>query len=302
MPKPALVLTQRDIEIILMVYFYDGVLISHLRRKFWPNVLSHTSYYRRIKKLIEAGYLKGSSSEPFTKADRIWLTVGPSARPLLSQWLGVSGHQLQTTTKTTSPFIVAHRAAVGDVRLSLELSAQIYPWIRFLEWQSEGELARVPMQVTEQVKHQEKTESVTRYILPDGAFNITTNTHSFRAFVEVDMGTIPHRLSQKLRDYLIFEKEIKPKIPVLFIVQDNFRMQKDRAKSILKWAQEAALGLGMSSEIFWIAKRADISEQTILTSPIWQVAGRPGELQKLPIPYIPQLVPSEEHTHTQPSL
>jgi hypothetical protein len=299
----ALNLTKRDIEIIIMVYSYNGVLVSHLRRKFWPDVSSRTSYYRRINKLIEAGYLQVNNHIPLSTNEKLFLTIGPSSRPLLSEWLGVSPTQLEHSTKTVSPFIIAHRAAVADVRLSLELAAERYPWIRSLEWHSEGEIAREPMQVKEVVRVNGQLQEQIRNVLPDGAFSLITNTHSYKAYIEVDMGTVPHRLSQKLHDYLLLEKGREKRIPVLFVVSENFRLQANRSNSILQWAQEQAQKLGLSPQMFWVAKREDISEQTILTSPIWHVAGRqPGQLQPLNIEYAEQVGPNSEYPQPSPSL
>ena len=47
-----LLLQQRDIELILLVYRYGGVTIELVKRRFWPTAKSKSTYYHRIQNLI----------------------------------------------------------------------------------------------------------------------------------------------------------------------------------------------------------------------------------------------------------
>src|SRR5215203_5038985 len=80
-----LYLTPRDIEILLMVYRYDGLVNTQIQRRFWPGIGSRSPYYQRLSRLINAGFLRsirlpsitGSGSGPSL------ITLGPRAYPIL---------------------------------------------------------------------------------------------------------------------------------------------------------------------------------------------------------------------------
>ena len=47
-----LLLQERDVELILLVYRYNGTTIELLKRRFWPTAKSKSTYYHRIQELI----------------------------------------------------------------------------------------------------------------------------------------------------------------------------------------------------------------------------------------------------------
>src|SRR5581483_12380147 len=85
-------LTPRDLQIILMVYHYDGLVNKHLRRRFWGSFGPSRHCYRRVQQLINHGYLKALHlpSESFFGSGPCWLTIGPASTPVLREYLGLA--------------------------------------------------------------------------------------------------------------------------------------------------------------------------------------------------------------------
>src|SRR5438034_2561579 len=85
-------LTLRDIEIILMIYHYDGLVISQIKRRFWPSFGARSPMYERLARLVAADYIRsarlpavaGSGSGPS------FYTLGAASYPLLRQLLGLT--------------------------------------------------------------------------------------------------------------------------------------------------------------------------------------------------------------------
>src|SRR5205823_6169378 len=77
-------LTPRDLQVILLVYFYDGMLSYQIRRRFWPKFGARSSFYTRLSKLVRAGYLRSlrlSSATGWGSGPSL-ITIGPKSHPI----------------------------------------------------------------------------------------------------------------------------------------------------------------------------------------------------------------------------
>src|SRR4051812_34513620 len=95
-------LTPRDVEIILLVYSFSGVAIYHLLQAFWEQraelkVGARNAVYRRVKKLIEAGYLQSDRLPSVTGygGGRLFLTLGARGKDLVAEHQGLSRSELK---------------------------------------------------------------------------------------------------------------------------------------------------------------------------------------------------------------
>src|SRR5215211_3700381 len=141
-----------------MVYFYNGVTIDEIHRRFFPHA-SHNAYYRRVRKLVKAQYLQISRAPSLSPIGSPLglVTLGNKARPMLSEVLGLPRSELARATRAASPLVIPHRAAIADFRLSLEMAAEARAHSRWRaaaservdlsEWRSEVELASSPIVV-----------------------------------------------------------------------------------------------------------------------------------------------------------
>jgi hypothetical protein len=78
-------MTQRDLEIISMVYAYEGCGIEHIRQLFFQGAaLRSIPCYRRLAYLVKQGYLQ---SVKLSALNKHFLTPGAKARSLLSHLL-----------------------------------------------------------------------------------------------------------------------------------------------------------------------------------------------------------------------
>src|SRR5581483_2010131 len=104
-----LILTQRDVLLIEMVYDYRGTTIKTLHRKFFPSNTkgSTRACYRRIAALVRAGYLcsRRLPAETGVGSGKAFLTVGPASRPILAETLGLSPSEL-ARTRLAAPAVI----------------------------------------------------------------------------------------------------------------------------------------------------------------------------------------------------
>ena len=64
---------------------------------------------------------------------------------------------------------------------------------------------------------------------------------------------------------------------MLFVVPTAARRQ-----AIIRWALAAATQIAADPTFIWVTTRPDVNEYTLLTAPIWQVAGGPARLALVP--------------------
>jgi hypothetical protein len=266
----SLLLQQRDLELILLVYRYGGTTIELLQRRFWPNVKSKSTYYRRVQSLITFDYLRAiKTANPYTGYHGImWLTIGVRAKQVVADALGIPLDQVKDPSRTISPIRVAHTTLLHELRLCLELAELHYPSLTILDWLSEDYFKASPLTFTFGPAQAE------RVLHPDGAFSVQIPTARFSAFIEGDRSTITSLpdLRARFRDYLLFTRTLKTPRPVLWVVPTAQRL-----KQLEKIASQEAQALKDDPTIFFLTTREQVSEHTLLFAPIWTVAGGPAK-------------------------
>lgn len=254
-------MTERDVQILMMVYAYGGVTTEQVRLRFWPGSDRGMPCYRRIKQLLNAGRLQAQRlpSESGVGSGRLFLSPGPKSWPVLSQRLGLGRSEL-ARSRMKAPGFIQHHLALCDLRLAVELGAENSTVFTLGDWVGEREISHARLLVDDPTTG-EKT-----VLIPDASFTLMLSDRTSQRFVvEMDMGSIPKRLKAKLRAYLI--KQGEP-TPILFVVPDRARQE-----AIAFWALEEAEELEANPNIFWISSKEEASKNTVLSSPIWQVVG-----------------------------
>src|SRR5437879_3191585 len=109
----SLSITPRDVQILLFIYHYNGVIIDHIRRRFW-GAGSRTPCYDRIARLTKAHYLRQRRLPPQAQqgTGKAWITVGAAALPLLTEHLGLSSTERRRIRHSFSPLHWEHAIAV----------------------------------------------------------------------------------------------------------------------------------------------------------------------------------------------
>jgi hypothetical protein len=276
---PGFRLTPRDVEILLMIYRYDGCVSTQIQRRFWPHIGARSAYYQRLSGLIFHGYVRRVAlpSRSGYGSGPSFLTLGEVAHPLLLDLLDLPRAELRRLRHRLIPAFWQHDSRVRDFHLDLELACAADD-VELVEWVNERELKRSPITVPYETKRSGRRSPAIE-LIPDGAFTLRLHSGASQTFLlECDMGSIPAaRMRQKLRGYLL-NAHADPR-PVLWVVPST-----ERRDSIATWAREAAARLdGADPTIFWIAVRSGVTSATVVAKPIWFVVGGPPNFSLVPI-------------------
>lgn len=265
-PSKSIQLTPRDADIILMIYHYDGLVISQIRRRFWPSFGARSPMYERLARLVDAGYLRAVRLPAVTRSGSgpTFYTLGAASYPLLKELLGLTHSDIKCL-RHHMPLYWMHDAQVRDFRLTLQLACEGSGLVELTEWITDSELKRDSIKVV-------LDEATTHELVPDGIFTLSlSDGRSKTAYLEIDRGThqSPRAFRRKVSAYLTHIGG-KP-IPVLYVVPDEARREK-----LSSWIRSEALACEANPKLFAIALREQVTEKTILHGQIWQVVDGPA--------------------------
>jgi hypothetical protein len=265
-------MTERDLQIISMVYDYEGCGIDHLRQRFFAPQ-SHTPCYRRIAQLTKQGYLQSSRIPAATGLGKAFITLGANARPVLRSLLTVGAASLRRTRLNATRYI-AHHLALCDVHLAFDLATISSRLFTLTAWMGEGALRQSPVRV------QDPQTGRALCAVPDAMFTLSLPDGTAARFaLELDRGTVPlDRIKeQKLRVYLLRNES---RVPVLFVVPNRRRLA-----AIAQAALDEAHRLQANPTMIWLTKFADMTPETVLATP-WVAVGHqtPVTFQELAVP------------------
>lgn len=283
-----IVLTKRDIDLILMVYSYWGLTTDVIARAFWPRSRpASLTHYKRLKQLCTHGYLRPkpiSILSPYG-ISRTFYTVGRRAIPIISHHLSIPPKERRRSTKMEAPANVWHHALASHFRLSVEWAATELTSVSAHDWHNEVDLEAAPVIAVEASRTAKKDEHAIHNIA-DRAFTLSlADQRSFSFLVEVDRASVSReRTREKLRGYLLHARaEPEQAKPVLWVVSELRRLE-----AIALWAKEEAAELRLSPTIFALAPFRSISEHSVLTQAIWQVPSLPLPQTLLPKDVLPK--------------
>lgn len=284
-----LVLTDRDVQILMMIFHYGGCTADHIQRRFFRTKGGRSACYARIAKLVEAEYITSVRLPSLNGigSGKAFLGLGPKGRLVIGDLLGLSRTEL-ARVRADSPLAIGHHLALCELRVSVELASEHSSIFSLQEWVTDRELRQTPIKVTDP-----SSKKVVSFV-PDASLTLAVRyggeqTQTF--LVEMDLGNLaPKRCREKLCCYLIHAK--KHPSPILFVTTD-----KARVDSLCRWAIEEAEKLHADSTVFFITSRQRITEDSILDERIWRVAGGPEAIaltDMVKIPPQPKTIP-ERH-------
>ena len=249
-------MTQRDINIIAMVYEYEGCAVEHIRKTFFQGSSGRSiPCYRRLSYLIKEGYLRSLLLPALNKH---FLTPGAKARLVLSSLL--KGSEVRRI-RIESPLLILHKLAICDIRVSLELSSKASSLFVLTQWINESVLRRAPLTAQDPETKKQTT------LIPDAAFTLQSVAgRKADFFLEMDMATVSlTHIRQRLRGYLLREDPS----PVLFVVPDANRQQ-----AIAQVALDEAKELQANPTKIWITLRERVTPETAFSAP-WVAVSHP---------------------------
>jgi hypothetical protein len=267
-PQP-IRLTERDLNIIKAVYEYRVLTTQQLQSLFFPSM--HQAY-NRLAALYHHGFLDRSFMGVYTDMMNtpILYVLDRKGAELLQAHYGADV-AWNSSHKQVSIQFLDHTLAINTVRIAVSQACEALPDCELIEWRSESDLKgdydRVTIQTTSG-----KSKSVS--LIPDSYFVLQTPLGNAHFFLELDRGTMTSkRFKQKIFAYMQYYKTGK--------YQNRFQTKSLRILTVttsqaradnLKVATESAKG----KQRFWFTILAHTTPDSILTAPIWQVAGKDG--------------------------
>lgn len=277
------VLTERDVELLLSMYRYRYLSMSQVERLHFPSAQTAT---RRVRLLEKAGYLAtfrvpGVPERVVRLADQGAEAVGEALEVGVDElgWKGVSD-------APKDYYFLRHFLAAGDFRISLARAAEREPGVDLLGFLPEhvgvrtrkGGLQKYIRDVVADIERPRGSVTHT----PDGVFALQKNGSAALFFLEVDRGTenLKHRergFAKTLRfylSYLVGEGYQR--------YQDDFRLEKPfrafrvlivttsvkRLENIRKVGTALPVRPAHAKRFLWLAPEVAVAEETIF-SPIW---------------------------------
>ena len=282
---PGLHLTERDLRIIQAVYEYRALTTSQIETLFFPGGTpgQRNQCQRRLKKLFHNGYLwRGEQPIKPTEEARKPLVyrIDKGALEILPGLLEVEPEDIDwhPRERTVSDRGLNHLLKTNDVRVALTAAADQHDML-VENWKDERILKREHAHEKVQISGpQGGTYQAT--IIPDGYFQLAIpdgdNYKRAHQFLEVDLATEVVRATTQARD---FARKVKGYIAYYSSGRYKKRYQtksmrvltvttSERRLQSLKSATEEIGG----KKIFWFTTFDQITPQTALTEPIWQVA------------------------------
>jgi hypothetical protein len=288
---PGFRLTQRDIEIVKAVYTHRALSTPQIEALLFPsdNGQRHrtkTSRCRhRLKLLYHCGVLFRDEQPIKLRLGRKPLVyfLDRGAIPLLAEEFGVFCEDIgwkAKDNKVASRFI-EHLLAINAVRVSVEVAAERNGLI-LRRWTDEKTLASQEMKDSVEIRGP-RGGVLKATIVPDGYFYLSDGEHDFHNLLEVDRGTETvasnkfgrRDFSRKIRGYLAYytsgryEARYGSKLMHVLTVTTG-RKRLTNLKTIAE-----RLG-GGDRDLFWFTTLDQVSTETVLTEPIWEIAGRDG--------------------------
>lgn len=275
---PAMLLTERDKEIVKAVYAYrllsteqvETLLFSPDGNQDHP---TKTSICRkRLKLLYQHEYL-----------DRIHLPLVPNqgSRPTIyclaeqgAQLIaGIEGAERASVAwrrkdNDVDFYFLEHSLLINDMRIAVALAARRSGWTLTC-WLTERELKSLKERVPDPV-HPDRTLP----IAPDAYFTLELGDKRASFFLEIDQATEANkRFKAKVQAYLAYvtsgqyqERYQTKSLRVLTVTTGERRVAN------LKSTTEKVAG----SDFFWFTTFGMATAEKILTAPIWRVAGQEG--------------------------
>ncbi|MHB8625520.1 MAG: replication-relaxation family protein [Aggregatilineales bacterium] len=266
-------LTDRDKEAVEAIYRYRVLTQAQLEQLVYhschPSVAQH-----RLSLLYHHGYLArqflpvrgGMVTSPI-----LYLLDQKGADLLKREW-GAEQVKWTPAQRNVTSLFFFHTLALNDVRIAITCACRACGY-RVVNWTGESAIKATYESVTVQTASG-RAERIP--ILPDGYFAVVDVHNDPKSaahfFVELDRGTeTTKRFGRKIRAYIAYLNSGRytarygtKSLRVLTVTEGKRRLKH------LKQVTEAAGGKSR----FWFTTLNVLTEETALTHPIWQVAGR----------------------------
>lgn len=267
-PSP-MQLTDRDKEIVRAIYDYRVLRQDHVQTLFFgsnPGAKARTQ--KRLVKLFDHKYLTrfflptrgGLNSSP------ILYGLDKRGAELLRLEFGYDELHWYGSMKELKNDFLEHTLAIADFRVAVTVACQNAGY-KLLVWRGENELKADYDRVNIRTS---KGQSHSVSIIPDSYFSIDTPKGKAHFFLEVDRGTMTNsRFQGKVEAYVAYFQQG---------YQRRYRTKSLRILTVTL-SHQRLINLKQTTERiadttwFWFATLPQLTPDTVLSAPIWSVAG-----------------------------
>ena len=285
--RPPLQITERDLAILQAVDDYEVLTTTQILRLLFARTAGGArgplvQCQRRLAKLFHHGLLQRDEQPTRLSEGRLPLlyTLERAGAELLAHDQHVELRQLNWRPRQnkaqTSQFFLGHLLQVNDVRIEVSLAAQDHGY--HLDWLDErtlkSQIGKDVVTVGEQGAPAQRTT-----IIPDGYCNLAGANGRYHLFWEIDRRTVVGRAhpperrdwARKVEAYIAYRKS--------GLFQQRFQAENFRVLTVTTGEQRLANLKHITEEMggkarFWFTTFASLTAETVLTAPIWEVAGR----------------------------
>jgi hypothetical protein len=271
-----MLLTPRDVDIIRWVYELRFATQEQIQQLlFTPSTAS--SCKRRLTLLYHNAYLDRRLLPLRSRfgANRAAYCLDKKGRDLLDSQSGSGSPSVnwRSVDNDRELYFLEHLLATNDVRLCATIAATQAGYE--LAWTDERVLKSSAMR---DVVTDPKNQTTKLAVIPDGYFQLASDSAPLGFAVELDRGTVEEKpFKTKVRALGEWKttgayraRFGTDSLRVLFVVAQNAR-DRTRLERIKAWT--VAEG---GQSLFWFAELSDLTPRSIFNSSIWQVAGRSG--------------------------
>ncbi len=270
---PPMQLVARDIRIVRWVYEMRFITREQLQRlEFAPSTASYCK--RRLALLFHNGYLDRKfipAPGSFGSTKAIYCLSAKGARLLTHEFKTEIDWRPRDTEREL--YFLRHTLASNDFRIYVTLATQRLG--ATLDWVDERTLRRDEMKdYVADPRHDGERLA----IVPDGYFQLANQERAAAFALELDRATVEEKpFKAKVRAYgegklsgAYRRRHGIDSLRVLFVIAPNDR-DPHRLARVKRWCEAEG-----GRSLFWFAHMADLDEQTVFRTPIWNVAGRDG--------------------------
>jgi hypothetical protein len=282
---PPIRLTQRDKQILETIHAFDGLLsLRQIDRLFFSGQ-GRSQARARMRLLYDNAYVQMPDPESIHQVPMgesiYWLD-----RKGASFVAGLEGRPVRQFKWRATPRYaqLEHDLKVNDFHIAVEQTCRLHPMLTIDSWVSEGEFATANDKVVYTSLQGKQRKRVVR---PDGYFSIMReggagNQQQFAFLLEIDMGSEdnPRFAREKVRPGVAYLKSAA--------YARRFGMRHGRylvitsgERRLLNMKAQAERNSGKG--LFYFAAFADLSNVSILTDPVWLLAGHQERRSIIPM-------------------
>jgi hypothetical protein len=274
---PSMRLTARDGHILEAIHAFDGVLSDEqIKRLFFTG---SSQMQLRMRLLYTYGYVSRPDRRRRASIPTMvfWLTEQGAAYVA-----GLTGTPVNEFAYRKEPkwMQLTHDLAVNDVRLSFIQACQTSPDITLEEWIPQAEFWAYPDRV-EYTLPDGKTGR--RFIRPDGYAVVRRGEYVSRLLLELDRATEhnPRFGLEKVIPGIAYIRSKGYKIRFGFN-SGKWLVVTTGEKRLQNMKRVTERVAGSNAGLFYFTTYKEITDQTILTNPIWYKAGEDGKTALFP--------------------